>query len=120
MPAVTCQQHNTTPGDLRPRLSPVASYQSLQAAISSQTGISAAGQILLLSGQPLLEAVTAGTPVCQYPELTPLQPLVLFDKHNNDVAPCRPVPLRESGEGVADFSFGDLLISCARLSIFQQ
>ena len=69
------------------------SYQSLQSAVSAQTGIGASGQILLLAGQPLLEAVAADVPLSRYPDITADQPLVLFDKQNNDVTPCRPVPL---------------------------
>ncbi|XP_043219531.1 inhibitor of nuclear factor kappa-B kinase subunit epsilon-like [Amphibalanus amphitrite] len=69
------------------------SYESLQSAITTQTGISPTGQLLLLSGQPLLEVVAADTTVSRYPEIAADQPLVLFDKHNNDVTPCRPVPL---------------------------
>ncbi|XP_037087416.1 inhibitor of nuclear factor kappa-B kinase subunit epsilon-like [Pollicipes pollicipes] len=78
---------------LRLYLTTDASYEALQSAVASQTSIAATSQILLLDGQPLLEAVATDTPVSEYPAIAADQPLVLFDKENNDVTPCRVVPL---------------------------
>lgn len=69
-------------------------YEAIQEAVQQQTGIIADNQVMLLAGRNLLEYVSTTTTIQQYPAiLCTDQPIVLFDKQNNDVTLHNSPPL---------------------------
>ncbi|XP_048483552.1 serine/threonine-protein kinase TBK1 [Plutella xylostella] len=66
-------------------LKPEEKYSHLQNYICTQTSVVAESQILLYKERLLLAEVTENTPGKSYPETTLEEPVLLFNKNNNNV-----------------------------------
>ncbi|KPI94496.1 Inhibitor of nuclear factor kappa-B kinase subunit epsilon [Papilio xuthus] len=75
-------------------LKPEEKYEHLQTYVCEQTSVVPEAQILLFQERLLLAEVAAATPGRKYPDTTAEEPLLLFNKNNNNVsmAPEPDVP----------------------------
>ncbi|KAJ8717526.1 hypothetical protein PYW08_005925 [Mythimna loreyi] len=67
-------------------LKPDEKYEHLQTYICEQTSVVAESQILLYKDKLMLSVVDDHTPGSEYPETSAEEPLLLFNKNNNNVS----------------------------------
>ncbi|XP_068620680.1 inhibitor of nuclear factor kappa-B kinase subunit epsilon [Battus philenor] len=86
--------HVNKAASLKVFLKPEEKYEHLQTYICEQTSVVAESQILLYQEKLLLSEIDDNTPGKRYPETRAEEPLMLFNKNNNNVsmAPEPDVP----------------------------